>query len=184
MSKLENLKKWAEKERAVWEGNNADRYWQMNRVVGEIDEAINEAPQGSAPEPVATAEANVGQTTESPAVASPSRLDAVAVAKICKSPDPHGCGYPNCECGAPSAHAAKVRIDQGGEPITMKQAADAIKHAALDKMVDRFLAWPLPDSVRSDTCVTMVGGDLYRSGTNLLTADEAWLMFEYVVYGK
>ena len=70
------------------------------------------------------------------------------------------------------------------EPLTPKQVADVVKRVALDKMVDRFLAWPLPDSVRSDTCVTMVGGDLYRSGTNLLTADEARQMLAHVLLGS
>lgn len=77
--------------------------------------------------------------------------------------------------------ADRVRSEQAGDPILAKHAASVLKSLALDQMVDRFLAWPLPDSVRSDTCVTMVGGDLYRSGTNLLTADEARAMFEYVL---
>jgi hypothetical protein len=46
-------------------------------------------------------------------------------------------------------------------------------------LVDRFLAWPLPKSVRSDPCVT-VDYPHQRSGTNLLTADEARQMFEYL----
>ena len=84
----------------------------------------------------------------------------------------------------PSTAADMVRADQAGAPITLKGAGEAVTYIALMNMVDRFLAWPLPDSVRSDTCVTMVGGDQYRSGTNLLTADEARQMFSYVVYGK
>jgi len=53
-------------------------------------------------------------------------------------------------------------------------------------MVDRFLSWPMPDSVCSDGCVTQrnygkAQGWPKRSGTNLLTADEARQMLEYVL---
>ena len=47
-------------------------------------------------------------------------------------------------------------------------------------LVDRFLMWPLPKSVRSDLCVTK-GYGFPRSGTNLLTADEARQMIEYLL---
>jgi hypothetical protein len=47
-------------------------------------------------------------------------------------------------------------------------------------MVDAFLAWPLPASVRSDTCASMQNYP-HRSGTNLMTATEAHQMFEYVL---
>lgn len=43
---------------------------------------INGAPQGSVPEPVATAEANVGQTTENPAVAPPNERRVAQRRKI------------------------------------------------------------------------------------------------------
>lgn len=49
----------------------------------------------------------------------------------------------------------------------------------IDKMVDYFLMWPLPDSVSSDKCVTIQGYH-DRIGTNLLTATEAKQMFKYV----
>ena len=49
-----------------------------------------------------------------------------------------------------------------------------------DEMVDRFLTWPLPDSVRSDDCAT-VQGYPHRSGTNLLTHAEARQMLEHVL---
>lgn len=49
------------------------------------------------------------------------------------------------------------------------------------QMVDRFLAWPLPDSVCSDPCVTANRYPNARSGTNLLTADEAEAMLAHVV---
>lgn len=56
---------------------------------------------------------------------------------------------------------------------------------SIDGMVDRFLQWKLPDSVCSDACAadrtyaTRYPG--LRSGTNLLTADEARQMIEHVL---
>ena len=49
----------------------------------------------------------------------------------------------------------------------------------IKKLVDRFLSWPLPASVRADDCAS-IQGYKYRSGTNLLSADEARQMFEYL----
>jgi hypothetical protein len=46
-------------------------------------------------------------------------------------------------------------------------------------MVDRFLRWPLPESVCSDSCVTKQQPG--RTGINLLTASEAKEMLEYVL---
>jgi hypothetical protein len=48
-------------------------------------------------------------------------------------------------------------------------------------LVDRFLSWPLPQSVCSDLCVTDRSYKFPRSGTNLLTADEARQMIEYLL---
>ena len=48
------------------------------------------------------------------------------------------------------------------------------------KLVDRFLSWPLPTSVCSDQCVC-VPNYPNRVGTNLLTADEAKQMIEYLL---
>jgi hypothetical protein len=55
----------------------------------------------------------------------------------------------------------------------------------LHRLANRFLAWPLPDSVCSDLCVT---DNKYhekwkhkRSGTNLLSEDEAKQMLRYVL---
>ena len=50
----------------------------------------------------------------------------------------------------------------------------------LDKLVDRFLAWKLPESVCSDLCATKQGYP-HRSGTNLLNATEAKQMLEYLL---
>lgn len=49
------------------------------------------------------------------------------------------------------------------------------------KLVDKFLAWPLPKTVCSDLCVTVHNYPQPRSGTSLLTADEAAQMFEVVL---
>ena len=49
----------------------------------------------------------------------------------------------------------------------------------LAEMVDHFLAWPLPESVCSDQCATQRGYP-GRTGTSLLTADEARQMLEHV----
>jgi hypothetical protein len=48
------------------------------------------------------------------------------------------------------------------------------------ELVNRFLAWQLPTTVCSDTCVTMPNYPHQRSGTNLLTANEAKQMIEYL----
>lgn len=49
-----------------------------------------------------------------------------------------------------------------------------------DALVNRFLAWPLPDSVCSDPCASMPGYP-HRVGTNLLTAVEAKQMIEFLL---
>jgi hypothetical protein len=46
----------------------------------------------------------------------------------------------------------------------------------IDRLVDRFLAWPLPPSVCPDGCV-MDSSYPHRIGTHLLTAEEAKAMF-------
>jgi hypothetical protein len=55
------------------------------------------------------------------------------------------------------------------------------QQAAMDTMVDRFLRWSLPDSVRP-AGVTGYGG-FRRSGADLLTATEARQMLEHVLAG-
>jgi hypothetical protein len=49
-----------------------------------------------------------------------------------------------------------------------------------DDMVNRFLSWPLPDSVCADFSATQQGYP-HRSGTNLLSAAEARAMLEHVL---
>ncbi len=50
----------------------------------------------------------------------------------------------------------------------------------INKLVEKFLAWPLPDSVCSDLCATKQGYP-HRSGTTLLSAVEAKQMLEYLL---
>lgn len=50
----------------------------------------------------------------------------------------------------------------------------------LDELVDRFLAWPLPDSVCADKCACIQNYP-HRSGTTLLSATEARQMIEHLM---
>ena len=50
----------------------------------------------------------------------------------------------------------------------------------MEELVNKFLSWPLPLSVCSDSCVTMMDYPT-RWGTNLLTATETEQMLNYVV---
>lgn len=63
--------------------------------------------------------------------------------------------------------------------------ADMARAVEIDRMVNLFLAWPLPDSVCSDLCVTDAKyhekWQHKRSGTNLLTEAEARQMIAHVV---
>lgn len=47
-------------------------------------------------------------------------------------------------------------------------------------LINRFLSWPLPDSVCADACATRKGSP-HRSGTTLLTADEAGQMIDHLL---
>jgi hypothetical protein len=53
----------------------------------------------------------------------------------------------------------------------------------VDALVNRFLAWPLPASVCADPCASMRDYP-NRTGTNLLTADEAGQMIQHVLAGE
>lgn len=63
------------------------------------------------------------------------------------------------------------------------EVMNEVREKELNHMVNRFLSWPLPKSVCSDTCVSDRNYQFPRSGTNLLTADEARQMLEYVMKG-
>lgn len=84
------------------------------------------------------------------------------------------------------AHRYKAGTE---EALVLSVAADVILASVEDyndarkvtnAMVDRFLSWPLPESVCSDLCVTK-SGEADRIGTQLLTADEARAMLEHVL---
>lgn len=47
-------------------------------------------------------------------------------------------------------------------------------------LVERFLSWPLPESLRSDPCALMPGYP-HRTGTNLMNEEQAKSMLEYVL---
>jgi hypothetical protein len=51
----------------------------------------------------------------------------------------------------------------------------------INKLVDKFLSWPLPKSVCSDLCVSDSNYKFPRYGTSLLSAEEAKQMLEYVL---
>jgi hypothetical protein len=53
-------------------------------------------------------------------------------------------------------------------------------HQRLTEMVNRFLAWPLPQSVCADLCATDSSYKFPRNGTNLLNVYEAASMLEHV----
>ena len=55
-----------------------------------------------------------------------------------------------------------------------------MEKSLMDELVDRFLAWPLPRSVGADPIATLPGA-MGRTGTNLLTSDEARQMIEHLL---
>ena len=50
-------------------------------------------------------------------------------------------------------------------------------------LVNKFLSWPLPQSVCSDSCVTNSSYGYSRIGTNLLNATEAEIMIRHLFSG-
>lgn len=79
--------------------------------------------------------------------------------------------------GPPQLTAADVAAMQ----VVIDRLWGNKQRARIDALVDRFLAWPLPKSVCSDLSVTDRDCKFQRIGTNLLTADEARAMLEYVL---
>lgn len=68
------------------------------------------------------------------------------------------------------------------EGVATLEKLCALAHAlgSVDELVNRFLAWPLPESVCADRCATEHGYP-HRSGTHLLNADEARQMIEHLL---
>lgn len=69
------------------------------------------------------------------------------------------------------------------DPLMWPLAAPDDRRRKVNEMADRLMGWALPASVCADTCTTDSNYPHQRSGTNLLTVDEARLMFEYVLAG-
>lgn len=85
-------------------------------------------------------------------------------------------------------HAQINRENGYGKPEATP-TAPVHAQAVTEEMVNRFLSWPLPDSVQPDGCIgrgQRAGDDRLKwgyplVGTNLLTADQAREMLEHVL---
>lgn len=72
---------------------------------------------------------------------------------------------------------------EAGFRAALSPTTPAAARPSMEEMVNRFLSWPLPESVNSDGCVVAVNYPHPRYGTNLLTANEARQMLEHVLGG-
>lgn len=72
------------------------------------------------------------------------------------------------------------RRERGGGATSFPPKPEGGSGDLIAKLVDRFLAWPLPESVCADQCATQAGYP-HRTGTNLLSATEARQMFEQLL---
>lgn len=70
---------------------------------------------------------------------------------------------------------------QDATQATRLEFAVVSSEAVISALVDRFLAWQLPETVASDACVTNRDYPHPRYGTSLLTAIEARQMFEHAL---
>ncbi len=77
-------------------------------------------------------------------------------------------------------------LDYGSVDVAEILSAEVVRLRDIDKMVNRFLAWKLPSDFSPDAGVTFNPGHitpsspLWPTGTNLMTAQQARQMFEYV----
>lgn len=78
-----------------------------------------------------------------------------------------------------AAQQASAKADDIGGQVTLLEQCDCSEDEALDRAVNRFLTWTLPNTVSADQCVCLTGHQ-GRSGTNLLTAIEAREMLRHV----
>ena len=80
-----------------------------------------------------------------------------------------------------TGHAQRVPVERLVRPTPTSAAnnGEEMPEKLIDQLVNRFLAWPLPDSVAADLCATMQGHP-HRSGTTLLSAIEAKQMLLHV----
>ena len=79
---------------------------------------------------------------------------------------------------APSHETVTVHLH---DPPTHRK--DAMAKPLIDQLVDCFLACPLPQSVRADSCACNPNYPHQRTGTNLLTATEAKEVLAKVLEG-
>lgn len=61
-----------------------------------------------------------------------------------------------------------------------EDVAAVVQQRIVSRLVDKFLAWPLPESVCSDPCACTQGYP-HRTGTNLLSATEAEQMIRHLL---
>lgn len=81
-----------------------------------------------------------------------------------------------------AACQASNRAELLGGQVTLLEQCDCSEADALDRAVNRFLTWKLPDSVCPDPCTMnkRAEGQMPPTGTNLLTAIEAREMLRHV----
>jgi hypothetical protein len=65
------------------------------------------------------------------------------------------------------------------EMLKSKEAEQELRIPSTEEMVNRFLSWKLPETVLPDACV-MNREYPHRTGTNLLSADEAREMIRHL----
>ena len=66
------------------------------------------------------------------------------------------------------------------DQLKTEDVAAVVQRRIVSRLVDKFLVWPLPESVCSDPCACERGYP-HRSGTNLLTATEAEAMIKHLL---
>jgi hypothetical protein len=92
--------------------------------------------------------------------------------------------------GAIEWAAGRAHVEALGKPIegvegkrwrVLSDLFRASAQSGLKLLVNRFLSWPLPQTVAADQCATNPAYPFPRSGTNLLNADEAEAMLQHVL---
>lgn len=78
-----------------------------------------------------------------------------------------------------AAEQANHKAGEFGGQVTLLEQCDCSEDEAIDRAVNRFLTWPLPDTVSADQCACLTGYQ-GRYGTNLMTAIEAREMLRHV----
>lgn len=84
------------------------------------------------------------------------------------------------EAEMPKRKVKARQVKDIGRPVPKHGSGGGDNLAWRAKLVERFLSWPLPQSVCGDLCVTDPQYKFPRSGTNLLTADEARQMIDHL----